>query len=41
MAVFKTTMDGNKVTTEWTAQIKGDQVQGHWVHTLAPTTAST
>jgi hypothetical protein len=36
MAVFKSTMDGNKVMTEWAAQINGDPVQGHWVHTLAP-----
>lgn len=36
MATFKSSMDGNKVTTEWAALIKGDQVQGHWVHTLAP-----
>jgi len=35
MAVFKTTMDGTKLTTDWTAQIKGDQVEGHWVHTLS------
>ena len=34
-AVFKTTMDGNKVTTEWKAQINGDPVEGHWVHTLS------
>jgi hypothetical protein len=32
---FKSNMDGNKLTTDWTAQIKDDQVQGHWVHTLA------
>ncbi len=35
MAVFKSNRDGNKLTTEWAAQIKGDQVQGHWVHTLS------
>ncbi len=35
MAVFKTTSDGNKLMTEWKAQINGDPVQGHWVHTLA------
>jgi len=35
MATFKSTMDGNKLTTEWAALIKGDQVQGHWVHTLS------
>jgi hypothetical protein len=35
MAVFKSNRDGNKLTTEWAAQFKGDQVQGHWVHTLS------
>ena len=35
MATFKSTLDGNKLTTEWAALIKGDQVQGHWVHTLS------
>lgn len=35
MAVFKTTMDGNKLMTEWKAQINGDPVEGHWVHTLS------
>jgi hypothetical protein len=35
MAVFKSSLDGNKLTTEWAAQIKGDQVQGHWIHTLS------
>jgi hypothetical protein len=35
MATFKSMMDGNKLTTEWAALIKGDQVQGHWVHTLS------
>jgi hypothetical protein len=35
MAVFKTTMEGTKLITDWTAQIKGDQVQGHWIHTLS------
>ena len=33
MAVFKTTLDGNKMTTDWKAEIKGDAVEGHWVHT--------
>ena len=28
-------MDGNKLTTEWKAQINGDPVEGHWVHTLS------
>lgn len=35
MATFKSSMDGNKLTTEWAALIRGDQVQGHWVHTLS------
>jgi hypothetical protein len=35
MATFKSSMDGNKLTTQWAAQIKGDQVRGHWVHTLS------
>jgi len=35
MAVFKTTMEGNKLTTDWKAEIKGDAVEGHWVHTLS------
>jgi hypothetical protein len=35
MAVFKTTMEGNKLMTEWKAQINGDPVEGHWVHTLS------
>jgi hypothetical protein len=35
MATFKSSIDGNKLMTDWAAQIKGDQVQGHWVHTLS------
>jgi hypothetical protein len=35
MAVFRSMMDGNKLTTEWKAQINGDPVEGHWVHTLS------
>ena len=35
MAVFKTTMEGTKLTTDWKAEIKGDPVEGHWVHTLS------
>ncbi len=35
MAVFKTTMDGNKLMTDWKAEIKGDAVEGQWVHTLS------
>jgi hypothetical protein len=31
----KTTLDGNKMDTEWTAAVKDDQVQGHWTHTLS------
>ncbi len=35
MAAFKTTMDGNKLMTDWKAQINGDPVEGHWVQTLS------
>jgi len=35
MTVFKSTMDGNKLITDWKAQINGAPVQGHWVHTLS------
>ncbi|MGH9614562.1 MAG: hypothetical protein ACRD4P_15940 [Bryobacteraceae bacterium] len=31
----KTTVDGNSMTTEWVAVVKGDQVQGKWVRTLS------
>ena len=31
----KTTMNGNQMLTEWAANVKGDQVQGHWTHTLS------
>jgi hypothetical protein len=31
----KTTIHGNQMDTEWTAMVKGDQVQGHWTHTLS------
>lgn len=34
-AVFKTMMDGNKLLTDWTAQVNGDPVEGHWVQTLS------
>jgi hypothetical protein len=34
-AKFKSSMDGKKLMTDWTAQIKDDQVQGHWIHTLS------
>jgi hypothetical protein len=33
--VFKSKVDGNKLLTDWTAQIKEDQVQGQWIHTLS------
>ena len=32
----KSTINGNELLTDWTAVIQGDQVQGHWKHTLAP-----
>ena len=35
MAVFKSNMDGNKLTTDWKAQINGDPVEGQWIHTLS------
>ena len=35
MAVFKTTMDGNKLLTDWKAQVNGDPIEGHWIHTLS------
>ena len=31
----KTTLNGNQMETDWTAAVKGDQVQGHWTHTLS------
>lgn len=31
----KTTIKGNQMLTDWTAEVKGDQVQGHWTHTLS------
>jgi hypothetical protein len=31
-----TTLDGTTMTTEWTAAIKGDQVNGKWIRTLDP-----
>jgi hypothetical protein len=31
----KTTVNGNIMDTEWTAVAKGDQVQGHWTHTIS------
>ena len=35
MAVFKTTLDGNKLSTDWKAEVNGDPIEGHWVHTLS------
>lgn len=35
MATFKSAIEGNKLTTDWAAQMKGDQVQGRWIHTLS------
>lgn len=31
----KTTVNGKEMVTDWTAEVKGDQVQGHWVRTLS------
>lgn len=31
----KTTLDGNKMETDWNAMVNGDLVQGHWIRTLA------
>jgi len=31
----KTTRNGNRMLTDWTANMRGDQVQGHWTHTLS------
>jgi len=31
----KTTLNGKEMATEWTAEVKGDQVQGHWTRTLS------
>lgn len=31
----KTMLNGNQMLTDWTAQVKDDQVQGHWTHTLS------
>lgn len=35
MTVFKTTLDGNKLMTDWKAEVNGDPIEGHWVHTLS------
>lgn len=31
----KTTINANQMDTDWTAAVHGDQVRGHWTHTLA------
>ena len=31
----KTSVNGKQMDTDWTAMVKGDQVQGHWTHTLS------
>jgi hypothetical protein len=31
----KTTLEGNKMETEWSAVVNGDPVQGHWTRTLS------
>ncbi|HEX6896238.1 MAG TPA: hypothetical protein VF146_13260 [Bryobacteraceae bacterium] len=31
----KSTVDGNAIQTDWTAQVKDDQVKGHWTHRLS------
>lgn len=31
----KTSLNGNQMDTDWTAEVKGDQVQGHWTHKLS------
>ena len=31
----KTTVDGNKMQTDWIAVVKDDQVQGHWTQQLS------
>jgi hypothetical protein len=31
----KTTLDGNKLTTDWHAVVNGDPVEGKWVRTLS------
>ena len=31
----KTTVNGNQMETEWRAMVKGDEVTGHWVRTIA------
>ena len=31
----KTMLNGNQMLTDWTANVKGDQVMGRWTHTLS------
>jgi hypothetical protein len=31
----KTTLDGRKMETDWTAMVNGDEVKGHWTRTLS------
>ena len=31
----KTRINGNQMLTDWTANMKGDEVQGHWTQTLS------
>lgn len=31
----KTTLNGGEMVTEWTAEVKGDRVQGRWTRTLS------
>ena len=33
--VSKTTVDGNKMETDWNGVVNGDPVQGHWTRTLS------
>ena len=33
--VSKTTVEGNKMETDWTATVNGEEVKGHWVRTLS------
>jgi hypothetical protein len=35
MVTTKSTLDGNKLTTDWQSSINGDPVQGKWVRTLS------
>lgn len=33
--VYKTTLEGNKMETDWNGVVNGDPVQGHWTRTLS------